>query len=62
MIFAPIWPRISRAAMPTICRVLDEADAYVARNGLDLPEEPEARRIEPDPAMRDQSHSRAERG
>lgn len=29
--------------------VLDEADAYVARNGLDLPEEPEARRIDPDP-------------
>lgn len=29
--------------------VLDEADAYAARNGLDLPEEPEARRIEPDP-------------
>jgi len=29
--------------------VLDEADAYVARNGLDLPEEPEARKIEPDP-------------
>ncbi len=29
--------------------VLDEADAYVARNGLDLPEEPEARRIGPDP-------------
>jgi len=29
--------------------VLDEADAYVARNGLDLPEEPEARRGEPDP-------------
>lgn len=29
--------------------VLDEADAYVARNGLDLPEEPEARRIEADP-------------
>jgi putative flavoprotein involved in K+ transport len=29
--------------------VLDEADAYVARNGLDLPEEPEARNIEPDP-------------
>jgi putative flavoprotein involved in K+ transport len=29
--------------------VLDEADAYVARNGLDLPEEPEARRILPDP-------------
>jgi putative flavoprotein involved in K+ transport len=29
--------------------LLDEADAYVARNGLDLPEEPDARRIEPDP-------------
>jgi putative flavoprotein involved in K+ transport len=29
--------------------VLDEADAYVARNSLDLPEEPEARRIDPDP-------------
>lgn len=29
---------------------LEEADAYVARNGLDLPEEPEARIIPPDPA------------
>ena len=29
--------------------VLDEADAYVTRNGLDLPQEPEARNIEPDP-------------
>lgn len=29
--------------------LLDEADAYVARNGLDLPEEPEARQIGPDP-------------
>lgn len=29
--------------------VLDEADAYVARNGLDLPQEPEARAIPPDP-------------
>jgi putative flavoprotein involved in K+ transport len=29
--------------------LLDEADAYVERNGLDLPEEPEARRIGPDP-------------
>lgn len=28
--------------------VLNEADAYIARNGLDLPEEPEARVIEPD--------------
>jgi putative flavoprotein involved in K+ transport len=30
--------------------LLDEADAYVANNGLDLPEEPEARKIGPDPA------------
>jgi putative flavoprotein involved in K+ transport len=29
--------------------VLDEADAYVASNGLDLPEEPEARKIPSDP-------------
>ncbi len=30
--------------------VLDEADAYVARNGLDLPQEPQARDLPPDPA------------
>ncbi len=29
--------------------LLDEADAYIERNGLDLPEEPEARRQLPDP-------------
>ena len=29
--------------------MLDEADAYAARNGLELPEEPEARIIDPDP-------------
>ena len=29
--------------------VLREADAYVLREGLDLPEEPEAHRIDPDP-------------
>jgi putative flavoprotein involved in K+ transport len=29
--------------------VLDEADAFVKRNGLDLPEEPDARVIGPDP-------------
>ena len=33
--------------------MLDEADAYVARNGLDLPEEPEARIIDPRPGLRD---------
>ncbi|MBN6041445.1 NAD(P)/FAD-dependent oxidoreductase [Amycolatopsis sp. 195334CR] len=30
--------------------LLDEADAYVTRNGLDLPEEPAARALGPDPA------------
>ena len=30
--------------------VLDEADAYVARNGIELPAEPDARHIEPDPS------------
>ena len=29
--------------------MLDEADAYIARNGLDLPEEPQARILGPDP-------------
>ena len=29
--------------------VLDEADAYVARHGLDLPQEPEARELDADP-------------
>jgi len=29
--------------------LLDEADAFVARNGIDLPEEPEARKLDPDP-------------
>ena len=29
--------------------LLDEADAYIERNGLDLPEEPEARTLGPDP-------------
>ena len=28
---------------------LDEADAYIAKHGLDLPEEPEARELGPDP-------------
>jgi putative flavoprotein involved in K+ transport len=29
--------------------ILDAADAYIARNGLDLPQEPEARKVFPDP-------------
>lgn len=34
----------------SLMALLDEADAHVARNGLDLPEEPQARRLPPDPA------------
>jgi len=34
----------------SLMKMLDEADAYAARNGLDLPEEPEARRGLPEPA------------
>lgn len=30
--------------------LLDQADAYAKQQGLDLPEEPEARKMEPDPA------------
>lgn len=30
--------------------LMDEADAYALANGLDLPEEPEARKLDPDPA------------
>jgi len=29
--------------------VLDEADAFVTRSGIDLPDDPDARRVEPDP-------------
>jgi putative flavoprotein involved in K+ transport len=29
--------------------LLDAADAYIAREGLDMPEEPDARKIDPDP-------------
>jgi hypothetical protein len=32
---------------------LDQADAYVARNGLDLPEEPDARKLGPNPECMD---------
>ncbi len=33
----------------SLTSLLDEADAFVARNGLDLPEDPQARKIEADP-------------
>ncbi len=47
--FAPDLARNIAQGDANYLSVLDEADAYVARNGLDLPEEPEAREIGPDP-------------
>lgn len=48
--FAPDLARNIRAGDDSYLRMLDEADAHVSRNGLDLSEEPEARRLSPDPA------------
>jgi len=50
MRFAPDLARNIAAGDANYLSVLDAADAHVAKNGLDLPEEPEARRLEPDPA------------
>lgn len=49
MRFAPDLARNIAAGDANYLSVLDRADAYVARNGVDLPEEPEARVIGPDP-------------
>ncbi|MER9518350.1 NAD(P)/FAD-dependent oxidoreductase [Mesorhizobium sp. M0614] len=49
MTFAPDLAKNIARGDANYMSVLDEADAYVARNGLDLPEEPEARKIGPDP-------------
>ena len=49
MRFAPDLCRNIAAGDANYLSLLDEADAYVARNGIDLPEEPQARRIGPDP-------------
>ena len=49
MVFAPDLARNIARGDANYMSVLDEADAYVARNGLDLPEEPDARKIGPDP-------------
>jgi putative flavoprotein involved in K+ transport len=49
MHFAPDLARNVAQGDANYLSLLDEADAYVTRNGLDLPEEPEARRIGPDP-------------
>lgn len=49
MRFAPDLTRNIAGGDANYLSLLDEADAYVTRNGLDLPEEPRARRIGPDP-------------
>ncbi|GAA2207439.1 NAD(P)/FAD-dependent oxidoreductase [Nonomuraea monospora] len=47
--FSPDLGRNIAAGDANYLALLDEADAYVTRNGLDLPEEPQARRFGPDP-------------
>jgi putative flavoprotein involved in K+ transport len=49
MTFAPDLSRNIARGDANYLAVLDEADAYVLRNGLRLPEEIEARKIGPDP-------------
>jgi putative flavoprotein involved in K+ transport len=49
MSFAPDLARNIANGDANYLSVLDEADAYVARNGLDLPEEPDARNFGPEP-------------
>jgi len=48
MRFAPDLAENLRRGDANLLSVLDEADAYAARNGLELPEEPQARRTAPD--------------
>lgn len=50
MRFAPDLAENLRKGDENYLSVLDEADAYIAGNGLDLPPEPQARMIPPDPA------------
>ncbi len=47
--FAPDLAKNIAVGDADFLSVLDEADAYAARNGLDLPDDPEARHIGPDP-------------
>ncbi|MBO0981348.1 NAD(P)/FAD-dependent oxidoreductase [Microbacterium sp. SD291] len=49
MRFAPDLAKNIAAGDANHRELLDEADAYIERNGLDLPEEPEARIVLPDP-------------
>ena len=50
MQFAPDLARNIAMGDANYLSVLDAADAHIARNGFDFPEEPEARNLEPDPA------------
>lgn len=47
--FAPNLVENIKRGDANYLELLDAADAYIERNGLDLPEEPEARRMLPDP-------------
>lgn len=47
--FAPDLGDNIRRGDANLMALLAEADAYIARNGLDLPEEPDARKIDADP-------------
>jgi putative flavoprotein involved in K+ transport len=49
MTFAPDLAQNIARGDANLMALLDEADAYVDRNGLDLPEEPDARKLDPDP-------------
>ena len=49
MRFAPDLARNMAFGDSYYLSVLDAADLHVARHGLELPEEPEARKVEPDP-------------
>jgi putative flavoprotein involved in K+ transport len=49
MRFAPDLAESLAQGDASYLSLLDAADAYVAREGLDLPDEPEARRAEPEP-------------
>jgi putative flavoprotein involved in K+ transport len=47
--FAPDLARNIAKGNANTLSVLDEADAFIVRNGLDFPEEPQARTVGPDP-------------
>jgi putative flavoprotein involved in K+ transport len=49
MHFAPDLAKNIAQGDANYLSILNAADAYVARDGLDLPEEPDARKMEPDP-------------